>query len=115
MVDALNLMKEQQIRHLPIEDAGLLVGIVSDGDIKLASSLKHAETLKIKDIMTLHPYTVPPHTPVDQVVLNMAEYKYGCTIVKQTNGKVVGIFTANDGLRLLGEVLKGNFKPVEQY
>ena len=113
--NALNMMKDYRIRHLPVEENGILVGVVSDGDINLACSFDHSEELIIEDIMTRNPYTVAPHTPVDDVVLNMAEHKFGCAIVKQDNGKIVGIFTANDGLRVLGEVLKGNFKPIQQH
>ena len=111
---ALEIMKEHRIRHLPVEYKGELVGVVTDGDIDLANTFTHPEELIIEDIMTLDPYTVAPHTGVDDVVLNMAEHKFGCAIIKQDNGKVVGIFTANDGLRVLGEVLKGNFKPIQQ-
>ena len=110
---ALDLMREQHIRHLPVENSGKLVGVISDRDIKLASAFNGNESMTIEDIMTNDPYTVEPHTPVDDVVLNMAEHKYGCAIIKQANGKVVGIFTATDGLRVLGEVLQGNFKPIQ--
>jgi CBS domain-containing protein len=41
----------------------------------------------------------------------MAEHKYGCVVVRQENGKVVGIFTATDGMRTLGEILQTRFKP----
>lgn len=109
---ALGMMREHRIRHLPVEDAGTLVGIVSDRDIKLAASFDGADKCTVEDVMTQDPYTVTPQTPVDHVVLEMAEHRYGCAVVKQENGKVVGIFTATDGLRVLGEVLKGNFKPV---
>ena len=112
---AMSMMREYRIRHLPVESGGKLVGVVSDGDIKLAASFTHAEELVMEDVMTPEPYTIPPHTPIDKVVLNMAEHKYGCAIIKQENGKVVGIFTANDGLRVLGEILQGNFKPVQQF
>jgi len=111
--NALIMMKEYQVRHLPVEKSGELVGLVSDRDIKLASSFSNNGEMTIADVMTLDPYTVSPHASVDEVVLNMAEHKYGCAVVKQENGKIVGIFTANDGLRVLGEVLKGNFKPIQ--
>ena len=76
-------------------------------------NLFELEDITVEDVMTPDPYTVTPQTAVDDVVLEMAEHKYGCAIVKQENGKVVGIFTATDGLRVLGEVLKGNFKPIQ--
>lgn len=107
---ALNMMRENRIRHLPVENGGRLVGIVTDRDIKLVSAYNHDETYKIEDIMTAEPYTVRPQAPVNEVVLEMAEHKYGCAVVQQENGKVVGIFTANDGLRVLGEMLEGYFK-----
>ena len=111
---ALSMMREFHIRHLPVENGGKLVGLVSDRDIKFASSFAHDKELTVDEIMTPDPYTVLPQTSVDDVVMNMAEHRYGCAIVKQENGKVVGIFTATDGLRVLGEVLKGNFKPIQQ-
>ena len=40
----------------------------------------------------------------------MAEHKYGCAIVRQKNGKVVGIFTLTDGMRVLSDTLKANYK-----
>ncbi len=42
----------------------------------------------------------------------MAEHKHGSAIVQQENGKVVGIFTAIDGLRVLADVLKEHYKGV---
>ena len=61
--------------------------------------------------MTPDPYTVKPRTALDDVVAEMAEHKYGCAIVVQDNGKVVGVFTAVDGLRAFHDVLRENYKP----
>jgi acetoin utilization protein AcuB len=107
---ALNMMREHRIRHLPVEDGGKLVGILTDRDLKLAASFSDASELQVEEVMTPDPYTVSPDAPLDQVVLQMAEHKYGCTIIQQANGKVVGIFTAVDGLRALGETLENFYK-----
>ena len=109
---ALEMMREHRIRHLPVLFAGKLMGVLTDRDIKLASSFKQANVLTVDDVLTPDPYAVPPQTALDQVVLEMAEHKYGCAIVQQENGKVVGIFTTNDGMRVLGQVLQSGFKPI---
>ncbi|HRK02003.1 MAG TPA: CBS domain-containing protein [Oligoflexia bacterium] len=107
---AIEMMKEFRIRHLPVQQGGKLVGVITDRDIKLASSFQGTDEMLVDDVMTPDPYVVDPDAQIDDVVFNMAEHKYGCAIVQQQNDKVVGIFTDNDGLRVLGEVLRQNYK-----
>jgi len=107
---AMEVMREYRIRHLPVQKGGLLVGVISDRDIKLGRSFQGLGELTVDDVMSPDPYVVSPEALLDTVVLEMAEHKYGCAIVQQPNGKVVGIFTDNDALRILGETLRGNYK-----
>ena len=107
---AVEMMREHHIRHLPVQAEGKLMGVLSDRDIKLAAAFSHPEEFKVEDVMTPEPYTVRPEANLDDVVIEMSEHKYGCAVVQQENGKVVGIFTATDGLRVLGEMLKENYK-----
>ncbi len=113
---AFEMMRQHNIRHLPVQKGGALVGVLTDRDIKLASSFqKGNEELNCEDVMTPDPYTVSPEANLDHVVSDMAEHKYGCAIVlhksnQYEHGKVVGIFTANDGLKVLAEVLVKNYK-----
>jgi acetoin utilization protein AcuB len=108
---AMKMMRDHQVRHLPVQQGGNLTGVLSDRDVKLAGSLSFSSAdLKVEEVMTPSPYTVTPQTPVDRVVFEMAEHKYGCAIVRQENGKVVGIFTAVDGLRVLGEILQKHYR-----
>lgn len=109
---AMEMMREYRIRHLPVQKAGTLVGVISDRDIKLARSFQGPGDLKVDDVMTPDPFVVHPDAELDEVVLNMAEHKYGCAIVQQTNGKVVGILTDNDALRILGETLRSHYKSI---
>lgn len=107
---AMNMMRENHFRHLPVQKGGKLVGVLTDRDVKLASGFGKDSDFTVEDVMSPDPYTCDPDASLDQVVTEMAEHKYGCAIVTQSNGKVVGIFTATDGLRVLGEVLLANFK-----
>ncbi len=111
---ALAMMREHKIRHLPVQDGGKLVGMITDRDVKLASGFTGAGELTVEEVMTTDPYTVSPETPFDRVVLEMAEHKYGSAIIQQENGKIVGIFTAVDALRVLGETLEAFYKPAPE-
>jgi acetoin utilization protein AcuB len=103
---ALTLMRENGIRHLPVQKAGELVGVLSDRDIKMAASFAGAGLMKVEEVMTPDPYFVKPGAPLDDVVDEMAAHKYGCAIVRQDNGKVVGIFTSTDALHSLSDALR---------
>lgn len=109
---AMEIMRNFHIRHLPVQSGGDLVGVISDRDIQLARSFQGTGELTVDDVMTPDPYVVQPEAELDEVVLNMAEHKYGCAIVRQSNGKVVGILTDNDGLRILGDTLRSHYKAV---
>jgi acetoin utilization protein AcuB len=110
MRTAMELMRNHQIRHLPVLHEGKLIGVLTDRDIKLASSFQNSGDLTVEDVMTPDPYSVTPDTPLDRVSETMAQHKYGCAIVAQENGKVVGIFTANDGLLYLKDVMREHYK-----
>lgn len=103
---ALEMMREHRIRHLPVQDAGQLVGILSDRDVKLASSFHDSWAFNAEDVMTPDPYTVKAVTELSEAVAEMAERKYGCALVVDESGKLVGIFTDNDGLRVLADLLR---------
>ncbi len=104
------MMRKYGVRHLPVQVAGHLVGVVTDRDLKLALSFKNTENLFVDDVMTPDPYAVHPTTKFGEVVKTMAEHKYGCAIVQNFDGKVVGIFTATDGLRAFGKMLEKTSK-----
>jgi CBS domain-containing protein len=104
---ALEMMREFRVRHLPVQYGGNLVGILSDRDVRLALSVyPAAKDLKVGDVMTEDPYAVTVNTPVDKVFTTMARRKYGCVVVKNEKNRAVGILTATDGLRILGDLYR---------
>jgi acetoin utilization protein AcuB len=97
LTHAAAVMKQHNIRHLPVLHGGKLVGIISDRDLALLESLSdvNPSLIIVSDVMTTSVYAVSPETPIREVVSNMAAHKYGSAVVMQ-NDKVVGVFTTID-------------------
>lgn len=95
------------MRHLPIVDGTTLVGVVSERDILKAYSLQKSGKTEVKHIMAKSPYQVREDASVAEVSNAMADHKYGCAVVTDNHGHVVGIFTTTDALHLLSRILKG--------
>src|SRR5512136_3322716 len=103
VLDAQKIMKENNIRRLPVVDKGSLVGIVTQHDLLQASpspatSLSihelnyHLSKMKVKEIMKKDPVTLTPDTPFEEALRLGQEKKIGAFPIVE-NGKVVGIAT----------------------
>jgi acetoin utilization protein AcuB len=100
------MMRKHEFRHLPVLSGGELVGLISDRDLQLIETLKDVDPKKVtvEDAMSTSVYAVTPNTSLDQVLMTMAERKYGCAVVMD-NGHVVGMFTTVDVCRAFAELL----------
>ncbi|HEX7625224.1 MAG TPA: CBS domain-containing protein [Anaeromyxobacteraceae bacterium] len=105
--EAHQTMREHGVRHLPVVDAGKLVGVVSQRDLYLLETLRGVDATSetVDEAMTPEPYAVPPDASIEEVAREMAQHKYGSAVVVD-RGAVVGIFTSVDGLRALSSVLR---------
>ena len=94
---AMSVMSEFRIRHLPVLKDGKLIGILSDRDVKLVASFEDIDPDKIlvEEACTFDPYTVTPSAELSDVLNIMAKKKYGCVVVVD-DGKLVGILTEVD-------------------
>lgn len=106
LLAAQNLMADQDLRHLPVLKDGKLVGLISDRDLKLAMQFPVPSDTIVEHVMTCDPYIVNPDTPLDEVVTTMALFKYGSALVQSMDGKLSGIFTSIDALRILAKILR---------
>jgi len=112
MQDAMKLLKEHDIRMLPVTKKGKLVGIVTDRDLKRASA-SDATTLeihellylltriKVKNLMTKEVITVPPDFTVEETALVLQKNKISGVPVVDSKGELVGTITQTDLFRVL--------------
>lgn len=116
MPDALNLMRKEHIRRLPVVDKrGNLIGMVSENDLLHASpsdatSLSIWEVaylvskIQIKHIMAKDVISVTEDTPLEEAARIMADNKIGGVPVIRES-KVVGIITETDLFKIFLELL----------
>lgn len=113
--EALNLMRLERIRRIPVVQDGKLIGIVSDKDLlnaspSVATSLSVWEMnyllskITVKDVMTKKVLTVSEDTPIEEAARIMADNKIGGLPVVRA-GKVVGIITETDLFKIFLELM----------
>ena len=115
IVDALDLMKREHIRRMPVVKNGKLVGIVSDKDL-LNASPSQATSLSvwelnylvskitIKDVMTKDVLTVQETTPIEEAARIMADNKIGGLPVMRDH-EIVGMITETDLFKIFLELM----------
>jgi acetoin utilization protein AcuB len=112
MLDATKLLKEHNIRHLPVLEKGKLVGVVTDRDLKRASpsdatALEAHELLylianiKVREIMTRNPITVPYNFTIEEAAEILLQAKISGMPVVDKDGDVIGTITQTDLFKVL--------------
>ncbi|MFA4964567.1 MAG: CBS domain-containing protein [Thermoleophilia bacterium] len=126
--DLVALFREHRVGGVPVVDAhDLLVGIVTEGDLmamdadvqmphyfelfdsiiylgsqkKFREQLQKAAAATVADLMTPEPHTVAPGDPARAAATLMARYGFDRVPVEE-GGKVVGIVTRHDIMKILG-------------
>ncbi len=106
------LMKQHNIRHVPIKQGERVVGIVSERDLRWmgmpALVLPDPEEIPIHHVQVNNPYTVEITTPLNIVLQEMSERKIGAAVVVKS-GELAGIVTVTDICSALAEVLTAQF------
>ena len=112
-----DLMREADVRHIPVVQADGLVGMVSDRDlgrvdiarllnVEGASALRDELATPIVRVMTSQVIAVGPEADIGEVIELLIEHKIGAVpVVQAETREVLGIISYVDVLRALQGVL----------
>jgi len=113
------IFTEKDIRHLPIVNAqGLILGIISQRDLNRITSPKKgpngeylydpAELTKyiLKQHVIHKVFSLTPEDTLEKAVELMAQHKLGCIPIVDPNGRVIGITTVTDMMKLFLKALR---------
>jgi acetoin utilization protein AcuB len=115
ILEALKIMKENNIRRLPVVESGRLVGIVTQKDLNEAAPAPTARTsayefhyflskMKVKEVMKRDPVTLRSDTPFEEA-LKIGKKNDISSFPVVDDGKLIGITTESDIVRFLTRVL----------
>lgn len=95
IVDAARLMAEAGVGALPVCDEKRVVGIVTDRDIVLRSVAERPASPLVESVMTLSPYTIDVHAPLERAEALMAQHQIRRLPVCE-HGRIVGMLSQAD-------------------
>ena len=119
VAEALDLMRELEVRHVPVVENGALVGMLSDRDLARFDNarlllVEGAETLRpelatpVVNVMSTDVIAVNPETELEEIVELLVEHRIGAVpVIRSNTREVVGIVSYIDVLRALQNLLAG--------
>jgi acetoin utilization protein AcuB len=107
IIEAMHLMKEKNIRRLPVTCNGKFCGLITDNMIKAftpgqSSSLDTWEIhyilakAVVRDAMNPHPFTITPDAPLSQAAQIIHDQKLYGICVTDKDKKLVGLLTTTN-------------------
>jgi acetoin utilization protein AcuB len=117
LADVWDLMREADIRHVPVVEAGVLVGMLSDRDLASldvtrvptregADALRRALATPVVTVMSSDVVCVDLEADLGEVVDLMLEHKVGAIpVVRSDTRQIVGIVSYIDVLRAVRDLV----------
>ena len=116
VAEALGLLYELDVRHLPVVRGRELVGIISDRDLRgfteaaeddAIEAMDSARSTNVGNFMNTSPVKVDPETAIRDVLELMLLHRIGAIPVADLDtGDLMGIVSYVDLLRVLQETLE---------
>jgi acetoin utilization protein AcuB len=118
IAEAWDLMRELDVRHLPVVEGEALVGMLSDRDLgnldvtsllteEGADALRRRLSRPVIQLMSTDIVAAEPETEVSELVTLLLEHKVGAIpVVTPDTRQIVGIVSYIDVLRVLQKVLE---------
>ncbi|MDX1676270.1 HPP family protein [Arsukibacterium sp.] len=115
--DAHDLMREKNIRHIPVIDAnGSLAGMLTQkimiakvmglmAQYGVAALERKEKQVLVSELMVTDFAAVTADQPLNEVVDFFVSNRHGCLPVVNADNKIVGILTSSDFVRLAARLL----------
>jgi CBS domain-containing protein len=114
---ALDLLEKHHVHELPVVEQGRLIGIVTDGDLKLMTpayplfptqeDIRQAlRDLKVAAAMTVEPVTIEPDATLLEATKQLYERSIGSLLVAEGE-RLHGLISVSDILRIIIEQYEG--------
>lgn len=117
IAEAWDVMRELAVRHIPVVEDGVLVGMLSDRDLAQVDiarvlrdggpdALREEMETPLVEVMSTDVISVEPETEVGEVIGLLIEHKVGALpVVEPGTREVVGIISYVDVLRALQDLV----------
>lgn len=111
LASAFSIFEKEKFRHLPvIDNNGILKGVLTERNLHALQDFSSLKNPQVKDCMETDVISVQEGANLMETAFILSDKKIGSVLVKDTCGKLSGIFTTTDALNALIEVIRGEIE-----